>query len=120
LHDDFYEILISSPFISINDKDKNYVMFQIGSENNPINKLKITFNSNLNFHFESTIFKVISTIKDAIDQHENSDYKNKIFFIDNEALADFQFPLILDLSLFEETKIVEYIEKNFPNNYILA
>lgn len=63
--------------------------------------------------------KLFSVLKDKINQHSNSKYSNKIFFIDSETIPDFEFPIFRMDSMFEE-KEIELFVNSLPNKEIFC
>lgn len=63
--------------------------------------------------------KLFSILQSKIDQHVNSKYSNKIFFIDSEAIPDFEFPIFRMDSMFEEKEIEAFVN-SLPNKEIFC
>jgi hypothetical protein len=103
---------LSNDFFNSYD-DKNYLKFQ--TMNSEI-QMQISIN------FTKTIMneKLFKSLVDKNVQHENSEYKNKIFFIDNETDTNLQLPLFPIETFFDEKIITDYIKENFPKNYIFC
>ncbi|MBL7790521.1 MAG: hypothetical protein JNL75_11890 [Chitinophagales bacterium] len=85
-----------------------------------------TINGEIQMHLSINFTKAIMNAKllKSLDyknlQHINSEYENKIFFIDNEINTNIQLPLFPLESFFDERIVIDYIKENFPKNYIFC
>lgn len=57
------------------------------------------------------IQKLFSTLKVKSEQHKNSAHANKIYFIDSEAIPDFNPAIFMDGSVFPEEEIQDFINE---------
>jgi hypothetical protein len=66
-----------------------------------------------NFHvFHSKIYKKLENVlKEKKDQHKNSPFQNKIFFIDSETLPEFHMGLFQNESMFQIDKVKDIYDK---------
>lgn len=85
------------------------IVFKVIPPSNPIQGIPNTYHfdlkANFNLSDKSVISKLFNSLKDKKEQHKDSKYANKIYFIDNETLPGFEWPCFLWESFFDEFKI---------------
>lgn len=110
--------------IELEDKIYQYhLMFKIIPPFNSIadskNTYRVQIKSNFGISQQKTLSKLFNTIKDKSQQHIASSYVNKIYFLDSEAIPDFDMPIFRLDPMFEEDKIREYVE-TFSQNEVFC
>ncbi len=103
---DFDIIFKIIPPFSIIPNARNNFRIQIGG-NNFIPQWKINR-------------KLFTILEDKKKQHVNSKYIDKIYFIDNESIPDFDFPIFKIAAMFEEDKFMEFVQDNFSEREIIC
>lgn len=66
---------------------------------NELNRYSVQVNFNFSVKEEYISDKLVKTVKRKINQHKNSSYTNKIYFIDNESLIDIETLMPIPLTL---------------------
>ena len=96
--------------IETENKESQYdIIFKVIPPSNPIQGIPNTYHfdlkANFNLSQKNVINKLFNSLKDKKEQHKNSKYANKIYFIDNETSPGFEWPCFLGDSLFNEFEI---------------
>jgi hypothetical protein len=103
--------------------NKYHVIFKIIPPYSPtpgiLNHYAVDLKCNFSFTQEKVTRKLLSSINDKKNQHNNSKYPNKIYFIDSETIPDFTLPIFRTDSMFEEDKIKTFLE-SFSENEIVC
>lgn len=64
--------------------------------------------------------KLFTALEDKKKQHQNSKYINKIYFIDNESIPDFDFPIFKIDAMFEKEEFTKFMQDNFSEKEIIC
>jgi hypothetical protein len=101
--------------IEIKAAKKYDVLFYVVPPLNPIrnvpNKYDIKITCNF-FIFQNALYKKTeSVLKEKKDQHKNSVFKNKIFFIDSESFPELQMGLFQNENMFDYNKVKSIYDK---------
>jgi hypothetical protein len=99
------------------------ITFKIIPPSTPVYGIPNTYHSDIQANFELAQNKINRKLFDTFtvksEQHLNSKYQNKIYFIDSEAGADFNFPIFKFDGMFEADKIQCEIE-NYSENEVFC
>jgi len=105
------------------DFSKYHIVFKIIPPQSPRpgvpNHYRVELKAGLGIPDYKILAKLFSTLKEKRDQHINSKYAKKVYFIDSEAILDFQPAIFMDGSAFPEAEIQNHIN-TFSDNEIFC
>jgi len=100
-----------------------HLVFKVIPPHNPVpnvpNHYRVELKSGFQIPQSKVTGKLFSALNEKSEQHANSKYQNKIYFIDSETIPDFEMPIFRMDSMFEEEKIKEFVN-GFSENEIFC